>query len=592
MIIEDEALIIPIRGTTIYWLDPHHLENNLNVTLVAQNGQKIQVNHLQMASLTPGLLSAQDFFEQDSSVITTNLELSDLTMVANFISYGILPLSQEELQKSIPEPIAETFHSFGINLGNLLNNVPLKLEPTSEIKKEFLNVKIEEGGEHLDLDQIQLEPFFDEDDQEQPAENIPVSRKRGRPAKRSAARKAESESDDIDEDWIPMRRPRKSEIIADTKPRKKRQPNSNSNLSRYERDLKVQCEKFLEDYKEFANLSIPNEANPESKALETYHLPNGIESYKTQPKKIERINTKQDALHPYPCQECEAWFNSPYVLKNHVLLYHSEHYQCPQCKYAAHLDQIEEFRLHMFRHESRKHECIHCGTTFCSLKSLESHFKNEGPYHNNQCTTCHTRLTSHQEYREHVQTVHQGHWVYICGICDVKFSEKREHKEHRLKVHKKLNSKSVSSNGSNLKMCDLCGKEVASLATHHKVHHQTDEQTCQECGKICKTKYHLDDHIKGTHSRVPCEICGLMIPIRRKERHIQQAHVNPEDRKYKCDHCGKGFTDRQKLNDHINTHTGERPYVCKFCGKGFANHGNQRAHIRQAHLGQKRNYKK
>ena len=91
---------------------------------------------------------------------------------------------------------------------------------------------------------------------------------------------------------------------------------------------------------------------------------------------------------------------------------------------------------------------------------------------------------------------------------------------------------------------------------------------------------------------IPCEHCGLMIPIRRKERHIQQAHVNPEDRKYKCDHCGKGFTDRQKLNDHINTHTGERPYICKYCGKGFANHGNQRAHIRQAHLGQKRNYRK
>ena len=589
MIIEDEALIIPIRGTTIFWLDPDNLLNNLNVTLVAQNGEKVKVNHLQLASLTPGLLTPQDFFEQDSStVITTNLELADLTMVANFISYGILPSSQEELQKSIPESIAETFHSFGINLGNLLNNVPMKIEPSEIIKKEFLNVKLEEDVE-LDLDHIQLEPFLEDD----PEENIPLSATRKRGRKRT---KKESESD-IDEDWIPIRKPRKAVVseITESKPRKKRQPyNTNSNLSRYERDLKVQCEKFLEDYKEFANLSIPNEDNPESKALETYHLPNGIDSYKTQPKKIERINTKQDPLHPYPCQECEAWFNSPYVLKNHVLLYHSEHYQCPQCKYAAHLDQIEEFRLHMFRHESRKHECIHCGTTFSSLKTLESHFKNEGPYHNNQCTTCHLRLTSHQEYREHVLTVHQGLWSYICGICDVKFSEKREHKEHRLKVHKKMNSKAVNSNGggSNLKMCDLCGKEVASLATHHKVHHQTDLQKCPECGKICKTKYHLDDHIKGTHSRVPCEICGLMIPIRRKERHIQQAHVNPEDRKYKCDHCGKGFTDRQKLNDHINTHTGERPYICKFCGKGFANHGNQRAHIRQAHLGQKRNYKK
>ena len=143
MIIEDEALFIPIRGTTIFWLDPNHLETHLNVTLMAQNGEKVKVNHLQLASLTR-LLTPQDFFEQDSStVITTNLELADLTMVANFISYGILPSSQEELQKSIPESIAETFHSFGINLGNLLNNVPMKIEPSEIIKREFLNVKIE-----------------------------------------------------------------------------------------------------------------------------------------------------------------------------------------------------------------------------------------------------------------------------------------------------------------------------------------------------------------------------------------------------------------------------------------------------------------
>ena len=189
--------------------------------------------------------------------------------------------------------------------------------------------------------------------------------------------------------------------------------------------------------------------------------------------------------------------------------------------------------------------------------------------------------------------MHLNQWLYICGICDLTFADPQSVKEHKIKLHRTAGRPKNSQNtGNGAKMCDLCGKEVTSLASHYKIHHEEDPQKCPECPKICKTKYHLDDHIKGTHSRIPCEHCGLMIPIRRKERHIQQAHVNPEDRKYKCDHCGKGFTDRQKLNDHINTHTGERPYICKYCGKGFANHGNQRAHIRQAHLGQKRNYRK
>ena len=50
------------------------------------------------------------------------------------------------------------------------------------------------------------------------------------------------------------------------------------------------------------------------------------------------------------------------------------------------------------------------------------------------------------------------------------------------------------------------------------------------------------------------------------------------------------FTKLQILRDHINTHTGDRPYACDTCGKTFGNKANRRAHIRQSHLGKKRNY--
>ena len=61
--------------------------------------------------------------------------------------------------------------------------------------------------------------------------------------------------------------------------------------------------------------------------------------------------------------------------------------------------------------------------------------------------------------------------------------------------------------------------------------------------------------------------------------------MNPEKRKYMCEHCAKGFSTNQALKDHVNIHTGERPYSCKFCGKTFASSGNKQMHVRTTMLG-------
>ncbi|XP_052251464.1 uncharacterized protein LOC127858385 isoform X5 [Dreissena polymorpha] len=45
--------------------------------------------------------------------------------------------------------------------------------------------------------------------------------------------------------------------------------------------------------------------------------------------------------------------------------------------------------------------------------------------------------------------------------------------------------------------------------------------------------------------------------------------------KFQCPWCGKTFTRRLHLDNHVNSHTGNRPYKCDMCNKRFT----QKSHL-------------
>merc|ERR1711871_1665022 len=49
---------------------------------------------------------------------------------------------------------------------------------------------------------------------------------------------------------------------------------------------------------------------------------------------------------------------------------------------------------------------------------------------------------------------------------------------------------------------------------------------------------------------------------------------------FECEYCGKRFTRRSVMIQHIRVHNGEKPFKCQICGKAFSQRGNLTKHLR------------
>ena len=93
--------------------------------------------------------------------------------------------------------------------------------------------------------------------------------------------------------------------------------------------------------------------------------------------------------------------------------------------------------------------CVQCGMHYPKMFRYVEHLKRKGPNHNDQCTQCDLTLQSHEEYKIHIQTDHDGKWLHRCGFCEAKFDELVSLKSHHATHHTaKRRAKQLKARGS------------------------------------------------------------------------------------------------------------------------------------------------
>jgi hypothetical protein len=105
-------------------------------------------------------------------------------------------------------------------------------------------------------------------------------------------------------------------------------------------------------------------------------------------------------------------------------------------------------------------------------------------------------------------------------------------------------------------------------------------QADEEKKEVAKDSQTQRSRGKAKRKRFCCDVPGCSKMFAQKNNLDTHRRSHTGESPYVCPYCQRRFTQSVNLKTHINRHTGERPYECPECDKCFPQLSNVKAHMR------------
>lgn len=238
---------------------------------------------------------------------------------------------------------------------------------------------------------------------------------------------------------------------------------------------------------------------------------------------------------------------------------------------------IEEFVRTIF--VKKLFHCEFCTSTFANAKSLLFHVSKHEPSAYFQCDCCQLKGLSLKDillhrndeclfYRDYRNNIKNIPCVWICNVCDVEFDGVEQ-----LIIHRHT-----------------------SFHFFPRMEHKINQIlfVCELCPTSYETANQLVAHLLEKHSKRPriSAVPETSTRVQKSPSSIRRGgghQTSTRPRQYLCEICGKSYTQSSHLWQHLRFHQGIKPFECPHdnCGRKFTIRPDLNDHIRKCHTGKR-----